>query len=78
MLEAILAGIIIALLGGAITLSRAVYRLIGVVENGLIDNVADIKSEQKDMQSNQGVIREEQARQGARIDAIYKLISVGD
>ena len=64
-LESILAGGTVAILVTGVAIIRQVSRLSGVVENGLTDAVKDVKAEQ--MRA-----REEQDRQGARIDALYQ------
>ncbi len=64
-IEGIIIGGVVALLGGGMALMRTVYRLTGIVENGLTDDVKEIKTEQVRA-------REEQSRQGARIDSLYK------
>lgn len=70
----IIAGIIIggvvALLGGLGVLTRTVFTMSGKIENGLTDDVREIKLEQLRA-------REEQDRQGARIDSLYNHL-IGD
>ncbi len=66
----IIIGAVIALLGGLGVLTRTVFELSGRIENGLTDDVREIKLEQLRA-------REEQDRQGARIDSLYNHL-IGD
>ncbi len=66
----IIIGSVIALLGGLGVLTRTVFTLSGKIENGLTDDVREIKLEQLRA-------REEQDRQGARIDSLYNHL-IGD
>ncbi len=66
----IIIGSVITLLGGLGVLTRTVFTLAGRIENGLTDDVREIKLEQLRA-------REEQDRQGARIDSLYNHL-IGD
>ena len=74
MIEAIIVGGILAILAGAGTLTVTVYRLKGVVENGLTDDIQEIKAEQVVARTDRTRFGEEQARQGVRLDSIHKQI----
>ncbi len=69
-IEGVIVATFVAFLGGLGVLTRTVYTLSGKIENGLTDDVREIKLEQI-----RG--REEQDRQGARIDSLYNHL-IGD
>ncbi len=71
-IEGIIIGGVVALLGGGIALMRTVYRMSGIIENGLTDDLSDLTIDVKALVTEQGRAREEQARQGARIDSLYQ------
>ncbi len=71
-IEGIIIGGVVALIGGGIAVMRTVYRMSGIVENGLTDDLSDLTIDVKALVTEQGRAREEQARQGARIDSLYE------
>ena len=71
-IEGIIIGGIVAHLGGGIQLLRTVSRLSAIVENGLTDDLQYLATDVRAMAREQGRAREEQARQGARIDSLYE------
>jgi len=64
-IEGIIIGGVLALLGGFGALTVTVYRMSGVIENGLTGEMKDLAKEVKAM-------AEEQIRQGARLDLLTK------
>ena len=64
-IEGIIIGGVLALLGAFGALIRTVYRMSGVIENGLTGEMKDLAKEVKAM-------AEEQIRQGARLDTLTK------
>ena len=64
-IEGIIIGGVLALLGAFGALTVTVYRMSGVIENGLTGEMKDLAKEVKAM-------AEEQIRQGARLDTLTK------
>ena len=62
----IIAGFV-AFLGGFGALTVTVYRMSGVIENGLTDDLKALATDVRLVMDKQGRVLEEQARQGARI-----------
>ncbi len=71
-IEGIIIGGVIVLLGGFGAVAVTVYRMSGVLENGLTDDMQAITRDVRSLVKEQGRGREEQARQGARIDSLYQ------
>jgi len=64
-IEGIIIGGVLAFLAGFGALTVTVYRMSGVIENGLTGEIKDLAKDMRRMS-------EEQARQGARLDSFYE------
>ena len=70
-LESLAVAVVVAYFAAHAVLTRKVYQLSGKIEDGFTDDLRVIATDVKTLMKDQGQAREEQARQGARIDSLY-------